>query len=43
MGLLILVAGPDVIRMAPSLIIPDKDIAEGLRRFEQAASILVNS
>jgi acetylornithine/N-succinyldiaminopimelate aminotransferase len=42
-GLLILVAGPDVIRMAPSLVIPNEDIAEGLKRFEQAATTLVNS
>lgn len=31
-GLLLLVAGPDVIRMAPSLIIPDPLITEGLAR-----------
>ncbi|MGB4876821.1 MAG: aspartate aminotransferase family protein [Candidatus Competibacter sp.] len=35
-GLLVLVAGPDVIRLAPSLIIPDELIEEGLRRFERA-------
>ncbi len=35
-GLLVLVAGPDVIRLAPSLIIPDDLIEEGLRRFERA-------
>lgn len=34
-GLLLLVAGPDVVRMAPSLIIPEGDIAEGLARFER--------
>lgn len=34
-GLLILVAGSNVIRMAPSLIIPDEDIDEGLARFEE--------
>ncbi len=35
-GLLVLVAGPDVIRLAPSLIVPDELIEEGLRRFERA-------
>lgn len=35
-GLLILVAGPDVIRFAPSLVISDADIDEGLAKFEAA-------
>lgn len=35
-GLLALVAGPNVVRFTPSLIIPFEDIDEGLRRFEQA-------
>ena len=35
-GLLVLVAGPDVVRLAPSLIIPDPMIEEGLQRFAQA-------
>ncbi|MCP5162737.1 MAG: aspartate aminotransferase family protein [Hahellaceae bacterium] len=35
-GLMILVAGPDVVRLAPSLVIADEDIAEGLARFERA-------
>jgi len=39
-GLLVLVAGPDVIRLAPSLIIPDALIEEGLQRFEQAIACL---
>ncbi len=39
-GLLVLVAGPDVIRLAPSLIIPDELIAEGLQRFERAIARL---
>jgi acetylornithine/N-succinyldiaminopimelate aminotransferase len=39
-GLLILVAGPDVIRLAPSLIIPDELIEHGLQRFEQAIARL---
>ena len=41
-GLLILVAGPDVIRLAPSLLIPDELIQEGLERFGRAiAGLLV--
>ncbi len=39
-GVLVLVAGPDVIRLAPSLIIPDDLIEEGLRRFERAIARL---
>lgn len=35
-GLLALVAGPNVVRFTPSLIIPFEDIDEGLSRFEQA-------
>lgn len=30
-GLMLLVAGPSVIRLAPSLIIPDRDIEEGIK------------
>ena len=41
-GLLVLVAGSDVIRLAPSLIIPDELIEEGLRRFEQAIAQLLS-
>lgn len=39
-GLLVLVAGPDVIRLAPALIIPDELIQEGLNRFERAIARL---
>lgn len=35
-GVLVLVAGPNVVRFAPSLIIPFEDIDEGLARFERA-------
>jgi len=35
-GLMVLIAGPDVIRLTPSLIIPEEDIQQGLDRFEQA-------
>ena len=41
-GLLALVAGPDVIRLAPSLIIPDGLIEDGLQRFEQAIAHLLS-
>lgn len=42
-GLMILVAGYSVIRMTPSLIIPEADIAEGLKRFEKAIAKLVQA
>ncbi|HUR41398.1 MAG TPA: acetylornithine/succinyldiaminopimelate transaminase [Verrucomicrobiae bacterium] len=35
-GVWTLVAGPDVLRLAPSLIIPEADIAEGFKRLELA-------
>jgi len=41
-GLILLMAGPDVVRMTPSLIIPDSDIDEGLDRFEKAVASIVN-
>ncbi|HEY0924676.1 aspartate aminotransferase family protein [Rheinheimera pacifica] len=40
-GLMALVAGTSVVRFAPSLIIPDADITEGLARFEQAVAHVV--
>jgi len=42
-GLLILVAGPDVIRLAPSLIIPDDVIEAGLNRFEHTIARLLST
>jgi acetylornithine/N-succinyldiaminopimelate aminotransferase len=39
-GLWCLIAGPDVLRVAPSLIIPEADIAEGLNRLEAACQEL---
>jgi acetylornithine/N-succinyldiaminopimelate aminotransferase len=42
-GLMSLVAGVDVIRFAPSLIISEDDIKEGLKRFEQAVAQVVNA
>ena len=40
-GLMALVAGASVVRFAPTLIIPDADITEGLSRFEQAVAHVV--
>ena len=39
--LMCLVAGANVVRFAPSLVIPDEDIAEGLTRFERAIASVV--
>ncbi|TMP18419.1 aspartate aminotransferase family protein [Pseudoalteromonas sp. S2893] len=41
-GLMNLVAGMNVIRFTPSLVIPFEDIKEGLVRFEKAVSDVVN-
>ena len=35
-GVFVLVAGPNVIRIAPSLVIPKEDVEEGMKRLEQA-------
>ena len=35
-GLMLLVAGPNVLRFAPALNIPEADLAEGMTRLEQA-------
>lgn len=40
-GLLVLQAGPDVMRIAPSLIIPQQDIKEALERLRNALTGLV--
>ncbi|QBL09190.1 aspartate aminotransferase family protein [Rheinheimera sp. D18] len=40
-GLMALVAGTSVVRFAPSLVIPDADIVEGLARFETAVANVV--
>jgi acetylornithine/N-succinyldiaminopimelate aminotransferase len=40
--LMCLIAGANVVRFAPSLIIPDDDIHEGLARFERAVAKVVN-
>ncbi|MWJ27494.1 acetylornithine/succinylornithine family transaminase [Halomonas sp. ZH2S] len=40
-GLMALIAGPNVLRLAPSLVIPEEDIAEGMARLERAIEKLV--
>lgn len=40
-GLFVLMAGYDVVRFAPSLVIPDADIIEGMARFERAVAKVV--
>ena len=37
-GVMVLVAGPDVVRLAPSLIIPNEDIDAALERFQRAVA-----
>ncbi|RUO63785.1 aspartate aminotransferase family protein [Pseudidiomarina insulisalsae] len=40
-GVMVLVAGPNVVRFTPSLIIPEADVLEGLARFEKAIAKVV--
>jgi len=40
-GVMVLIAGANVVRLAPSLIIPDSDIDDALERFEAAVKKLV--
>ncbi|RQW61641.1 aspartate aminotransferase family protein [Vibrio viridaestus] len=40
-GLLVLVAGPNVVRFTPSLVISKEDIQEGLNRLEKAIASIV--
>jgi len=42
-GLMALVAGANIVRFAPSLIIPDQDIVDGLARFDKAVAQIVNA
>lgn len=42
-GVMVLVAGANVIRFAPSLIIPKEDVDEGFARFEKAVANIVAS
>ncbi|MGH8441286.1 MAG: aminotransferase class III-fold pyridoxal phosphate-dependent enzyme, partial [Nevskiaceae bacterium] len=39
-GVWCLIAGPDVLRIAPSLIIPEADLAEGFKRLDAACAEL---
>ncbi|PBV22933.1 bifunctional succinylornithine transaminase/acetylornithine transaminase, partial [Pseudomonas aeruginosa] len=39
-GLLALIAGPNVVRFTPSLIIPEQDIDEGIARLKRALAKL---
>lgn len=41
-GVMTLVAGASIIRFAPSLVIPNEDISEGLVRFEKAVASLAS-
>ncbi|ODC04364.1 acetylornithine aminotransferase [Terasakiispira papahanaumokuakeensis] len=41
-GVMTLVAGPNILRLAPSLIIPPSDVEEGLARLERAVKRLAN-
>ncbi|AMO55230.1 acetylornithine aminotransferase [Endozoicomonas montiporae] len=42
-GLMMLVAGPNVLRMAPSLIIPDDDIRQGMAALKRAVAKIVQN
>lgn len=42
-GLMILQAGPDVVRFAPSLVVDEADIKDGLDRFERAVQKLTQA
>ncbi|WDE05747.1 aspartate aminotransferase family protein [Thalassomonas viridans] len=42
-GVMTLVAGANIVRFAPSLVIPNEDIAEGLARFEKAVAKLAQA
>ncbi|MGX2013310.1 aminotransferase class III-fold pyridoxal phosphate-dependent enzyme, partial [Enterobacter asburiae] len=42
-GVMVLNAGPDVMRFVPSLVIDEQDIAEGMARFAQAVKQVLNA
>ena len=42
-GVIVLNAGPDVMRFVPSLVIDDSDIAEGMARFAQAVERVLSA
>jgi len=41
-GVMTLVAGASIVRFAPSLVIPNEDIINGLVRFEKAVASLAS-
>ncbi|KFD24353.1 bifunctional acetylornithine/succinyldiaminopimelate transaminase [Yokenella regensburgei] len=41
-GVMVLNAGPDVMRFAPSLVVEEADITEGMARFAEAVKAIVN-
>ncbi|MCH9690503.1 MAG: aspartate aminotransferase family protein [Gammaproteobacteria bacterium] len=41
-GLMLLMAGPNVLRMTPSLIIPDDDIQVGMKKLERAVANIIH-
>ncbi|HGU2300575.1 TPA: aminotransferase class III-fold pyridoxal phosphate-dependent enzyme, partial [Escherichia coli] len=42
-GVMVLNAGPDVMRFAPSLVVEDADIDEGMQRFAHAVAKVVGA
>ena len=42
-GTMILVAGANVIRFTPSLVVPLEDIDQGIAQFEKAVASIVNA
>ena len=40
-GVMVLIAGANVVRFAPALIISEEDVKEGLARFERACEAIV--
>ncbi|QKJ86979.1 Acetylornithine/succinyldiaminopimelate aminotransferase [Paramixta manurensis] len=40
-GLMVLIAGANVVRFAPSLVISEQEVKEGLARFERACEVVV--
>jgi acetylornithine/N-succinyldiaminopimelate aminotransferase len=42
-GVMVLNAGPDVMRFAPSLVVEDRDIEDGLKRFADAVKKVVQA
>ncbi len=42
-GVMVLNAGPDVMRFAPSLVVEDADIDEGMQRFAHAVAKVIGA